>query len=105
MILMINIILFLYAIHYSYSLLLIRHCNPLNKSTYVIPEANNCTVGYGIGCDSYYFGPCYNITSCFDFETNCMFADGRDNYCLGIDNHFCSFCDSGKFINYFQVEC
>ena len=104
MILMINIILFLYVIHYSYSLL-IRHCNPLNKSTYVIPEANNCTVGYGIGGDSYYFGPCYNITSCFDFETKCMFADGRDNYCLGIDNHFCSFCDSGKFINYFQVEC
>ena len=93
------------SIHIKHIKYNIKHCDPLNKSTYVIPDADNCTVGYGIDGDSYFFGPCYDIYSCFDYETKCMFADGRENYCLGIDSHFCSFCDSGEFVNYFQVEC
>ena len=103
----INLLLLLLQLEfiYSYPLLRRKHCDPLNKSTYIIPDANNCSIGYGLDGDGYFFGPCYDILTCLEVEEKCMFANGRDKYCLGIDSHFCSFCDSGKFINYFQVEC
>ena len=74
-----------------------------NKSTYVIPSADYCVPKYDIGGDRYYFGPCSN--DCLLYEVNCMFANGRENYCLGRDAHLCAFIDKGIFENYFLVEC
>ena len=80
------------------------HCDPLNKTTYLIPSADNCTIGFREDGDSYYFGPCFDL-ECFIYEKKCMYALGRRRYCKGGDAHFCAFIDSGNFNNYFIVEC
>jgi hypothetical protein len=64
-------------------------CDTLNKSTYIIPSADLCID------NGYYFK---NITQC-------MYADGRDQYCIGRDGHFCGLRKKGVCKDYYQVEC
>ena len=81
------------------------HCNTLDRSTYLIPSADICIPNYDVGGDRYYFGPCDSLLSCLDYEEKCMFAPGRENYCIIGDGHFCALVDEGPYDNYFIVEC
>ena len=82
-----------------------EHCSINNKSTYLIPTANYCIPSEEEFGDKYYFGPCYSIEDCYLIEDKCMFAPGRERYCIGRDGHFCAFIDKGIFTNFFIVEC
>jgi len=83
------------------------HCVENNRTSYIISSANYCVPNYDIGSsgDSYYFGPCENITYCLFVQNKCMFANGRDKYCISRDIHLCPLVDKGNFTNYFVVEC
>ena len=81
-------------------------CIPDNRSTYIITEADICVPKYESKMDGYFFGPCNNTSkNCNETLTRCRFAKHRNNYCLINDSHFCGFRNSGKFKNYYQVEC
>tara|TARA_B110000977_G_C10984403_1_gene457387 strand:+ start:490 stop:660 length:171 start_codon:yes stop_codon:yes gene_type:complete len=55
----------------------------------VIPKADICT------SDGYFFKD----------RINCMYAEGRKYYCMGIDKHLCGLRDTGNLTGYYQVEC
>ena len=95
----------LIILYFLYSLLQVNsHCIQNNRSTYVIPSADECVPSYDVGGDYYYFGP-VNIMNFLFYEYKCMFAKGRSDYCIGTDGHFCGLQDQGPFNNYFLVEC
>lgn len=56
---------------------------------WIIPAADACG-------DSGFF---------FRNRTKCIFADGRNKYCVGPDSGFCALRDEGNFTGMYQVEC
>jgi len=100
-----KILLYLLYILEQFNINSIHHCTENNRSTYLIPSSKYCIPDYDLGGDRYYFGPCTDNFDCFVHEKECMFAKGREDYCIGRDAHLCAFVDQGDFENYFLVEC
>ena len=56
---------------------------------WLLPEADLCNQ------DGYFFKD----------RLKCMYANGRNYYCIGKDEHLCGLRDSGNLSGYYQVEC
>ena len=79
------------------------HCVEGNRSTYVIPTATYCVPDASESGDNYFFGPCKD--ACPVMKHKCMYANGRERYCLVRDAHLCGLVDRGPFAGYLIVEC
>ena len=70
-------------------ILLTKNIQNATCIVWLIPEADICN-------DRGYF---------FKDRVKCLYAKGRDKYCIGNDAHFCGLRDSGNLTGYYQVEC
>jgi hypothetical protein len=70
-------------------ILVTRHIQNAVCVLWLIPEADICN-------ENGYF---------FKQRVQCMYATGREHYCIGRDEHLCGLRDSGNLTGYYQVEC